>query len=196
MYKRKQQETVVEKTGQYISTLEAAKMCGVSTFSIQRWFDEGILIGARLPGGKRKITAESLKRFMKEHGLLPSESATAKQRRVLIVDQDARTLDAIKEHLAQTGEFLIQTASNGLDAGLAAAEFRPDMVIINVGIEDIPATSLIQRVHQFPVTRDARLIAIANKGTSAESHDAKKAGADSFLTKPLDMKGLGKAMGS
>jgi len=194
MKKKKQQETVVEKMGQYISTIDAAKMCGVSVFSIQRWFDKGRLVGARLPGGKRKIGAESLKRFMKEHGLLPSEAGTAKQRRVLIVDRDARALDTIKEYLAQTGEFLIQTASNGLDAGLAAAEFRPDIVILNVGIEDIPPTSLIQRLHRSPVARDARLIAIANKGTSAESHDAKKAGADAFLTKPLDMKGLGKTI--
>jgi len=194
MKKKKQQETAAEKTGQYISTIDAAKMCGVSVFSIQRWFDKGRLVGARLPGGKRKIGAESLKRFMKEHGLLPSEAGTAKQRRVLIVDRDARALDVIKEYLAQTGEFLIQTASNGLDAGLAAAEFRPDIVILNVGIEDIPATSLIQRIHRSPVARDARIIAIANKGTSAESHDAKKAGADAFLTRPLDMKGLGKAI--
>ena len=185
---------MVEKMGQYISTIDAAKMCGVSVFSIQRWFDKGRLIGARLPGGKRKIGAESLKRFMKEHGLLPSEAGTGKQRRVLIVDRDARALDTIREYLAQTGEFLIQTASNGLDAGLAAAEFKPDIVILNVGIEDIPATSLIQRLHRSPVARDARLIAIANKGTSAESHDAKKAGADAFLTRPLDMKGLGKAI--
>ena len=194
MRKRGRTEAIVEKTGQYISSIDAAKMCGVSTFSIQRWFDEGRLIGARLPGGRRKIAAESLKRFMKEHGLLPSESATAKQRRVFIVDRDARTLDVIKDYLAQSGEFLVQTASNGLDAGLAASEFKPDIVIINVGIEDIPVSSIIQRIRLSPVTRDAKLIAIANKGSSSEANDAKKAGADAFLTKPLDMKELGKTM--
>ena len=73
--KKKQAVTTTEKTGQYISTLEAAKLCGVSTFSVQRWFDEGLLVGARLPGGKRKIAAESLRRFMQEHGLLPAEGA-------------------------------------------------------------------------------------------------------------------------
>jgi len=192
--KKKQVAVTSEKTGQYISTLEAAKLCGVSTFSIQRWFDEGLLVGARLPGGKRKIAADSLKRFMQEHGLLPAEGAKVDTRRVLVIDRDARTLDTIKEHLAQTGEFLIQTASNGLDAGLAAAEFKPDVVIINVGIEDVPMTSIIQRVHQSPVTRHARLIAVANKGTSEEARDAEKAGADAFLSKPLNIKELQKAV--
>ena len=195
MVKKKQQEALVEKTGQYISTLDAAKLCGVSTFSIQRWFDEGLLIGARLPGGKRKITAESLKRFMQEHGLLPAEGARVDTRRVLIVDRDARTLDSIKDYLGQTGGFLVQTASNGLDAGLAAAEFKPDIVIVNAGIEDIPVVSLFQRLHRSPVTRHARLIAVAGKDTAAEAHDARKAGADAFLTKPLDMKVLGRALG-
>jgi excisionase family DNA binding protein len=190
--KKKQTAVVAEKTGQYISTLEAAKLCGVSTFSVQRWFDEGLLVGARLPGGKRKISADSLKRFMQEHGLLPAEGAKVDTRRVLVVDRDARTLDVIKEHLAQTGEFLVQTASNGLDAGLAAAEFKPDVVIVNIGIEDIPATTILQRIHQSPVTRHSRLIAVANKGSSEEEREARKAGADAFLTKPLNVKELHK----
>ena len=44
----------------YLSTIAAAKLCGVSVFSVQRWFDEGILAGARLPGGRRRIDAKSL----------------------------------------------------------------------------------------------------------------------------------------
>ena len=190
---KKQAVTISEKTGQYISTIDAAKLCGVSTFSIQRWFDDGILTGAKLPGGKRKISADSLKRFMQEHGLLPAEGANVDTRRVLIVDKDARTLDTIKEYLAGTGKFLIQTASNGLDAGLAAAKFKPDVVILNVGIEDVPAASLIQRVHQSPVTRHARLVAIANRGTTEDARDAAKSGANAFLTKPLDQKALSRA---
>ena len=191
---KKQAVTLAEKTGQYISTIDAAKMCGVSTFSIQRWFDDGILTGAKLPGGKRKISADSLKRFMQEHGLLPAEGAKVDTRRVLVVDKDARTLDTIKEQLAQTGKFLVQTASNGLDAGLAAAEFKPDIIIVNVGIEDMPVTILIQRLKQSAVTRHARLVAIVNKGTVEEKRDIAKAGANACLSKPLNIKDLEKSV--
>ena len=189
--KKKQAVTVPVKTGQYISTIDAAKMCGVSTFSVQRWFDEGLLIGAKLPGGKRKIMADSLKRFMHEHGLLPAEGTMAGNLRVLIVDRDAKTLYAIKEYLSQSGVLQVQTASNGLDAGLTAAEFKPDVVILNIGIKDMPVHSFIQRFRQSPVTHHARLVAIANKGYAEE---AIKAGASVFLTKPLDLTALVKAV--
>jgi PleD family two-component response regulator len=194
MKKHRQQPVVSETAGQYISTLDAAKLCGVSTFSIQRWFDEGLLIGARLPGGKRKISADSLKRFMAGHGLLPAEGAKVDALRVLVVDRDARTLDAVKDYLAANGKVLVRTASNGLDAGLAAAEFGPDVVLVSTGIEDIPAVSLIQRIRRSAVTRNARLVALSGKGPVAEALEIRKAGADVCLSRPLDMKELGKAL--
>jgi CheY-like chemotaxis protein len=183
------------RTAQYISTLEAARLCGVSTFSIQRWFDEGLLIGARLPGGKRKIEAESLRRFMQEHGLLPSPSAVKTDRmRILIVEDDAKLMDVMKEYLVQDGDFLVQTATNGLDAGLALSEFKPDAVILDVMLEDVPARSLVQRIRQSPVGRSARIVAISGKAHADDIREIKAAGANAFLQKPFEMRELLKAL--
>jgi len=191
----KEAGNILIKTAQYISTLEAARMCGVSTFSIQRWFDEGLLVGARLPGGKRKIEADSLKRFMQEHGLLPSPSSVKVDRmRVLVVEDDAKLLEVIKEYLAQSGDFLIQTATNGLDAGLALAEFKPDAIVLDVMLEDIPARSLVQRIRQSPVGRAARIVAISGKAHADDIRDIKTAGANAFLQKPFEMRDLMKAL--
>jgi predicted site-specific integrase-resolvase len=51
----------------YLSPLEVARLLEVSTFSIQRWFDEGLFEGPTLPGGKRRITVESFLAFAKKH---------------------------------------------------------------------------------------------------------------------------------
>jgi len=182
------------KGGQYVSTLEAARICGDSTFSIQRWFDEGLLIGARLPGGKRKIQIESLKRFMQEHGLLPNETAKGDRLRVLLVEDDAKLLEVMKEYLAQTGEFLIQTATNGLDAGLALAEFKPDAIIMDVMLEDIPGPALVSRIRQSPIGRSTRIIAISGKTSAEDVREIKAAGANVFLPKPFEMRELVKSL--
>jgi excisionase family DNA binding protein len=185
------------KTAQYISTLEAARLCGVSTFSVQRWFDEGLLKGARLPGGKRKIEAESLKRFMQEHGLLPSAASTRGIRmRILIIEDDARLLDVMKESLTQGGECLVQTASNGLDAGMALAEFKPDAVVVNVSIEDIPGAALVQRIRQSPLGRSVRIIAVTGKTSPDDIKEMRSAGANAVLAKPFGMQELAKALKS
>ena len=57
----------------FISTFDAARTCGVSVFSVQRWFDEGLLIGAKLPGGRRLIDPASLDQFMRKHALKSNE---------------------------------------------------------------------------------------------------------------------------
>lgn len=182
------------KTGQYVSTLEAARICGVSTFSIQRWFDEGLLIGARLPGGKRKIQIESLKRFMQEHGLLPNETAKGDRMRVLLIEDDANLLEVMKEYLAQSGEFLVQTATNGLDAGLALAEFKPDAIVMDVMLEDIPGPALVSRIRQSPVGRSIRIVAISGKTSAEDVREIKAAGANTFLPKPFEMRELVKSL--
>jgi len=51
----------------YLSSLEAARLLEVSSFSIQRWFDQGLFKGPTLPGGKRRITVESFLAFAKKH---------------------------------------------------------------------------------------------------------------------------------
>ena len=51
----------------YLSTLEVARLLEVSTFSIQRWFDGGLLKGPTMPGGTRLITMESFLAFVKKH---------------------------------------------------------------------------------------------------------------------------------
>jgi CheY-like chemotaxis protein len=186
--------TAAGKIGQYVSTLEAARICGVSTFSIQRWFDEGLLIGARLPGGKRKIQVESLKRFMQEHGLLPNESAKGDRTRVLLVEDDAKLLEVMKEYLTQSGEFLIQTATNGLDAGLALSEFKPDAIVMDVMLEDIPGPALVSRIRQSPVGRSTRIIAISGKTSAEDVREIKAAGANVFLPKPFEMRELVKSL--
>jgi len=185
---------VTERMEQYVSTLEAARICGVSTFSIQRWFDEGLLVGARLPGGKRRIEADSLKRFMAEHGLIPSDTPAGDRARVLLVEDDGKLLGVMKDALAEAGNVLVQTATTGLDAGLALAEFKPDAVVLDVLLEDIPGAALVRRIRTSPVGRSVRIVAVSGRAAPEDIREIKAAGANAFLAKPFEMRELVKAL--
>lgn len=179
---------------QYISTLQAARMLGVSTFSIQRWFDQGLLKGARLPGGRRKIEAGSLKSFMEAHGLLPAAQPQGDRPRVLIIDDDARLLTVIQEYLKQHTTCLIRIASTGLDAGLALAEFKPSAVVIDLMLGDMGGEAIVRRIRQSAEGRLTRIVAISGKASPAQIHDVQHAGANMFLAKPFEMRELAKAL--
>jgi len=183
-------EPVAERAAQHVSTLEAARILGVSTFSVQRWFDEGLLSGARLPGGKRRIAAESLRRFMAEHGILPARAEAPDRMRVLLVEDDARLLAVMKDALTDTGEFFVHTATGGMDAGLALAEFSPDAVVLDVMLEDVPGSALVRRLRQSPLGHSVRIVAISGRAEPEDISEIKAAGADVFLAKPFEPRDL------
>ncbi len=178
------------KTEPYVSTLDAASMLGVSIFSVQRWFDEGLLKGGRLPGGKRRILSSSLNRFMQEHGVAPRAPKSADKERILLVDDDARLLDVMKDALAASGRFVIQTATSGLDAGLAVSEFQPDVIVLDVLLDDVHGATLVKRLRQSAIGRQARIIAISGKASSEDIREIKAAGAAGFLSKPFGTRDL------
>jgi excisionase family DNA binding protein len=184
----------LDKAPQHVSTLEAARILGVSTFSVQRWFDEGLLSGARLPGGKRRIAAESLRRFMQEHGILPAHAEAPDRMRVLLVEDDARLLEVMRDVLNETGDFLVQTATGGLDAGLAIAEFNPDAVVLDVMLEDVPGSAVVRRLRQSSLGRTVRIVAISGRAAPEDIAEIKAAGADIFLAKPFEPRDLLKAL--
>ena len=51
-------------------TGEVADLCGVSPRLVVKWFDEGLLVGFRLPGSRdRRILPASLVEFMESNGM-------------------------------------------------------------------------------------------------------------------------------
>ena len=63
-----------------LTTGEVAKICRVSSKTVQKWVDSGLLAGYRLPSSNdRRILRNELVRFMKENNmpltLLPSEES-------------------------------------------------------------------------------------------------------------------------
>ena len=182
------------RTGGYISTLQAARLCGVSVFSVQRWFDEGLLTGSTLPGGRRRIGTASLESFMRKH-IIPRSSATdSLTRKVLLVDDDAKLLGVMRESLESAGGLLVRTASSGLEAGIALGEFQPEIIVLDVMLEDVPAPLLMKRVREAQVGRNIRIVAISGKASESDVREMLRAGASAFLRKPFTIAELLKAM--
>ena len=53
------------KTKKVLTTGDVARICNASTRTVQKWFDEGLLKGYKLPSSKdRRIPLQELKEFM------------------------------------------------------------------------------------------------------------------------------------
>jgi CheY-like chemotaxis protein len=177
----------------YLSTLEAARICDVSVFSIQRWFDEGLLTGATLPGGRRRIGKASLDAFIRKHAITPAPAGPT-ARRILLVDDDTGTLATMRAALAAVGGCEVREATSGLEAGLALAAFRPQGVVVNLGLEGVGGAILVKRIRESQAGHPVRIVVLAGAAEAADDAALKLSGAHAVVRKPVNGKELVKAL--
>jgi DNA-binding NtrC family response regulator len=108
---------------------------------------------------------------------------SAKPIRVLIVDDDADTLDWMKALLESRGYFA-QTALSGRASEEVRDSWRPHLVLMDSKLPDVTGTELLKRFKAS--TSDAEVVMITGHGSVSLAVEAMKAGAFSFIEKPVD----------
>jgi len=79
-------------------------------------------------------------------------------------------------------EFLLHEAENG-HAGLAsAAAFRPDVVLLDLGLPDLDGIEVIRRIREWS---QVPIIVLSVRDRENDKIAALDAGADDYLTKPF-----------
>lgn len=105
--------------------------------------------------------------------------------RVLIVDDVATNRIVLKVKLAAACYDTLQ-ASDGESALRMAREGLPDVILLDVVLPDLHGMEVCRRLKLDPVTRDIPVIMITALRDAEARRAALRAGADDFLSKPLD----------
>jgi two-component system KDP operon response regulator KdpE len=103
--------------------------------------------------------------------------------RVLVVDDDPQLLRALRINLSVRGYEVI-TAATGSRALTAAAEHPPHVVILDLGIPDLPGIDVLAGLRGWMT---APVIVLSARTDSADKVGALDAGADDYMTKPFGM---------
>jgi PAS domain S-box-containing protein len=105
--------------------------------------------------------------------------------RILVVDDNRDSADSLGLLLEIPGN-VVRIAYDGLHAVEMAAEFRPDVVLLDIGLPKLDGYQVAQRIRQQPGGMDLTLIALTGWGQEEARVRAKQAGFDSHLVKPVD----------
>ena len=168
------------------TTGEAAKICKVSQQTIIRCFDSGQLKGFRVPGSRfRRIPRDQLFAFMKNNGI-PTDALESGKRKILVVDDDVDLVRMIVDVLESDGRFETRSVNNGFDAGMMVKEYRPDLIILDVMLQDINGKDVCIRVRNDSSLEDVKIICISGLVEEDKIQELKAAGANIFLHKPFD----------
>ncbi len=103
--------------------------------------------------------------------------------RVLIVDDEAPIRRMLKISLDGHG-FEIDEAVTGEGAVLRAAVFKPDLVLLDLGLPDIDGKDVIKQIRDWSTVP---IIILTARDQETEKIEALDAGADDYVTKPFSM---------
>jgi CheY-like chemotaxis protein len=109
--------------------------------------------------------------------------ARSPARRVLVVDDNQDSADMMQMALELRGH-VVATAYDGRSALAVVEQFKPEVVLLDIGLPDLDGYELAERLGQHPNACNARLVAVTGWGEM----DHSRAGARGFtahLVKPV-----------
>jgi CheY-like chemotaxis protein len=114
-----------------------------------------------------------------------SQPQHALKRRILLVDDNQASLEMLSMLIQmQGGE--VRTAKDGLEAVEAAEAFRPDLVLMDLGMPNLDGCDAARRIRDEPWGRDMLLVAMTGWGQDEDRRRTKAAGFDHHLVKPVE----------
>ena len=106
-------------------------------------------------------------------------------RRILVVDDNRDSAESLAMLLALTGNET-RTAYDGLEAVEAAATFRPEVVLLDIGLPKSNGYQAARKIRGRPWGKSIVLIALTGWGQPEDRQKSKEAGFDGHLVKPVD----------
>ena len=109
--------------------------------------------------------------------------------RVLVVDDNIDSADSIAMLLQVSGHD-VRVAYSGPDALETAAEYQPDIVLLDIGLPGIDGYEVARRLRSHAQLERVKLIAVTGYGQEADRLHSQEAGFDYHLVKPVDAQKL------
>ena len=118
---------------------------------------------------------------------------TDKLLRILVVEDNRDSADSLRLLLRFFGHE-VAVAYSGDDGVQAAEQYRPDVVLCDIGLPGLDGYAVASRLRQNPSTAKARLIAVTAYGQDEDRRRSHEAGFEQHLVKPVDPDDLRRAL--
>jgi len=107
-------------------------------------------------------------------------------KRILVVDDDAKTVELVKLYLNRDG-YRVLTAYDGAEAVRLAREGHPDLIVLDIML---PGINGLEVCHTLRDESDVPIIMLTAKTTDQDKLTGLNLGADDYVTKPFSPREL------
>jgi CheY-like chemotaxis protein len=104
-------------------------------------------------------------------------------RRILVADDFPQSAEILARLLRQDGN-IVQIAQDGVEAIEAAAQFCPDVVVLDISMPKLGGYEAARIIREQPWGKRMFLVALSGWGHHLDQQRSKESGFDAHLTKP------------
>jgi len=105
--------------------------------------------------------------------------------RVLVVDDNVDTVTTLASLVKESGHD-VRTAYDGSAVLEAALDYRPNVVLLDIGLPGLNGFEVAKRLRQQPALQNTVLVALTGYGQESDRQRSREAGFDHHLVKPGD----------
>jgi CheY-like chemotaxis protein len=130
-----------------------------------------------------------VERVIRAGGMPFSEEAGRGRRAatILYIEDNLANLSLVEAILADEPDIKLLPALQGQLGIDLAIQHRPDLILLDMNLPDMPGFDVLQRLKSDPVTHATPVIVISADATPGNILRARNAGARGYLTKPIDV---------
>ena len=126
---------------------------------------------------------------------LASGSPSHSGQRVMVVDDNSDIAESSAMMLSLAGHE-VRIARSGQQALDLAATFKPNTILLDIGMPDLNGYEIARRLRALPELGSVRLIAVSGYDTSEHQTRCSEAGFDHRMTKPVTLYSLQSLLGN
>jgi CheY-like chemotaxis protein/two-component sensor histidine kinase len=106
-------------------------------------------------------------------------------KRILVTDDNQDAANTVAMLLRLSGHE-VETAYDGTSAVRKAETYQPDIMLLDIGLPGMNGYDVCRSIRQQPWGKDIRIVALTGWGQDQDRRNAREAGFDDHLVKPVD----------
>lgn len=111
--------------------------------------------------------------------------------RILVVDDEANVLQVLSEGLAAEG-FEVRTADNGAKGVLAAVEFRPHLILLDLVMPGLDGWETLERLRRYDEISGTPVVLLTAKSDTENLFRSQQMRVLDYFIKPIEIGELAK----
>ena len=110
-------------------------------------------------------------------------------KRILVVEDQQDNRQILRDLLA-SADYEMTEAENGQEALTAVAEYKPDLILMDIQLPLMDGYEATRRIKAMPEFNSIPIIVVTSYALSGDEAKARDAGCDAYVTKPYSPRAL------